>query len=404
MAEITLDHITKRYPDGYEAVSRHEPRDRRRRVRDPRRPVRLREVHRPADDRRPGGHHRRRAADRRRGGERQGAQGPRHRDGVPELRALSAHERARQHGVRAQAAQDGPERDRREGERGRADPRPRAAPGPQARAALRRPAPARGHGPRDRARSRRVPDGRAAVEPGRQAARADAHRGLADPGPAGHHHRLRDARPDRGADARRPCGGHACGAHPAGGVADGPLQPPAEPVRGRVHRLAGHELHARRDRGRLGEAAARERAAAAGGARAPGPGRGTQPDRGHPPGELRGRAPRWATPATAAPPSGPRSTCWSRWARSSTPTSGWSRTRASSPRSCASWPRTPAAARCRWPARRAASWPGSTRPARSSRARTPSYGWTRIACSSSTRRTDATCWWPTRPRPPAATA
>ena len=30
-----------------------------------------------------------------------GAQGSRHRDGVPELRAVSAHERVRQHGVRA---------------------------------------------------------------------------------------------------------------------------------------------------------------------------------------------------------------------------------------------------------------------------------------------------------------
>ena len=37
MAQITLDNLTKRYPDGYEAVKRHEPRDQGRRVRDPRR-------------------------------------------------------------------------------------------------------------------------------------------------------------------------------------------------------------------------------------------------------------------------------------------------------------------------------------------------------------------------------
>ena len=42
--------------------------------------------------------------------------------------------------------------------------------------ALRRPAPARRHGPRHRARSAGVPVRRAAVEPRRQAARADAHR------------------------------------------------------------------------------------------------------------------------------------------------------------------------------------------------------------------------------------
>ena len=59
-----------------------------------------------------------------------------------------------------------------------------------------------------------------------------------------HHHRLRDPRPDRGDDARRPRGGHARRPAPAGGLADGAVQPPEQPVRGRVHRLTGHELHA----------------------------------------------------------------------------------------------------------------------------------------------------------------
>ena len=68
-----------------------------------------------------------------------------------------------------------------QGRRGGADPRPRAAPRAQAGEPVRRPAPARGHGPRDRARPEGVPDGRAAVEPRRQAARADAHRGRAHP-------------------------------------------------------------------------------------------------------------------------------------------------------------------------------------------------------------------------------
>ena len=104
MAEIVLDDVTKRYPDGFEAVKDMNLDDRRRRVHDPRRPVGLREVDGAADDRRARGHHRRRAADRRRGRQRPRAQGPRHRDGLPELRALPAHDRAREHGLRAQAA------------------------------------------------------------------------------------------------------------------------------------------------------------------------------------------------------------------------------------------------------------------------------------------------------------
>ena len=209
MSDIKLENVTKRYPDGYEAVKDMIAGDQGRRVHDPRGPVRLREVDRAADGGRAGGHLRRRAAHRRGRGQRQGAQGPRHRDGVPELRALPAHERARQHGLRAQAGQGRQGGDQPQGRGGGGGARPRPAPGPQAGQPLRRPAPARGDGPRDRARPGGVPDGRAAVEPRRQAARADAHRGLAHPAAAGHHHDLRDPRPDRGDDARRPRGGHA---------------------------------------------------------------------------------------------------------------------------------------------------------------------------------------------------
>ena len=92
-----------------------QPGHRRRRVHDPGRPVGLRQVDGAADGRRAGGHHRRRAEDRRPGRQRQGAQGPRHRDGVPELRPVPAHDRAREHGLRAQAGQDPPGRDRPEG-------------------------------------------------------------------------------------------------------------------------------------------------------------------------------------------------------------------------------------------------------------------------------------------------
>ena len=85
---------------------------------------------------------------------------------------------------------------------GRAAARAHGVPRAQAGPALRRPAPARRDGPRDRARAERLPDGRAALEPRREAARADArgHRRAAVR--LRDHDRLRDARPVRGDDAR----------------------------------------------------------------------------------------------------------------------------------------------------------------------------------------------------------
>ena len=83
----------------------------------------------------------------------------------------------------------------------------RASARAQARAALGRPAPARRHGPRHRARPGPVPVRRAAQQPRCQAARRDAHRDQAPARPAGHHHRLRHARPDRGDDAGHQGGG-----------------------------------------------------------------------------------------------------------------------------------------------------------------------------------------------------
>ena len=64
-------------------------------------------------------------------------------------------------------------------------PRPHGIPRPQAEEPLRRTAPAGGDGPRDRSRAASLPDGRAALEPRREAARADALRDAAHPnGPA----------------------------------------------------------------------------------------------------------------------------------------------------------------------------------------------------------------------------
>ena len=124
----------------------------------------------------PRGDHLGRDLYRRPAGQRRAAEGPRHRDGVPELRALPAYDRVREHVVRAAAAQVPEGRDQGAGRRGRPHPRHHRSAGPPAEAALGRPAPARRHGPRHRAQPQGVPVRRAAVEPRRQAARADAHR------------------------------------------------------------------------------------------------------------------------------------------------------------------------------------------------------------------------------------
>ena len=124
----------------------------------------------------PGEHHRRRDRHRRARGEQRRAEGARHRHGVPELRAVSAHDGARQHGVLAVAGEGAEGDDRPAGAARRADPRPDAVSQPLSAPALRRPAPARRDGPRHRARSAGVPVRRAAVQPRRQAARRDARR------------------------------------------------------------------------------------------------------------------------------------------------------------------------------------------------------------------------------------
>ncbi len=224
MADIVLDHVTKTYSDGYTAVK-----DLNLEIADgefmilvgPSGCGKSTALNMIAglEDISSG-----RAADRRRGGQQEGPARPRHRDGVPELRAVPAHDRARQHRVRAEAGEAAEGGDRRQGQRGGRDPRPPEPPRAQAGEPVRRPAPARGHGARDRAQPEGVPDGRAAVEPGREAARADAGRGGAHPAPPQHHHGLRHPRPDRGHDAGRPRGDHAARRAPAGRVADGALQ------------------------------------------------------------------------------------------------------------------------------------------------------------------------------------
>ena len=262
MAQITLDRLTKRYPDGFEAVK-----DMSLEIQDGEfvilvgpsgcgKSTALRMIAGLEDIS---------EGELRIGDQVVNDKAPKDRDiaMVFQNYALYPHmTRAREHGLRAQAARHAQRGDRQEGRGGGAHPGPRAAPRPQAGPAVGRPAPARGDGARDRARPVGVPDGRAALEPRREAARADAHRGVAHPAEPRHHDDLRDPRPDRGADARRPRGGDALRDAAAGRLADGAVQQPAQPVRGGLHRVAGDELHAGDGRGRHGQAADRRRARA----------------------------------------------------------------------------------------------------------------------------------------------
>ena len=182
MAEIVLDQRDQALPRRLRGRQGHEPGDQRRRVHDPRRPVRLRQVDGAEDDRRTRGHHRRRAAGS--ASRSSTSMAPKDRDiaMVFQNYALYPHMTVRENmAFPLKLAKVDEGGDRREGRGGRRDPRPHRAPGPQAGEPLRRPAPACRDGPGDRPRSEGVPDGRAAVQPRREAARADAHRGLADP-------------------------------------------------------------------------------------------------------------------------------------------------------------------------------------------------------------------------------
>jgi hypothetical protein len=100
-----------------------------------------------------------------------------------------------------------------------------------------------------------VPDGRAAVEPRREAAGPDARRDRGAAEPAGGHHPLRHPRPDRGDDDGGPGRGPQARRADAGRRAPDPLRPPRQPLRRRVHRLAVDEHrpgHLRREDGRCG--------------------------------------------------------------------------------------------------------------------------------------------------------
>ena len=100
------------------------------------------------------------------------------------------------------------------------------APRPQAEGALRRPAPARRPGPGDRPGAGRLPHGRAAVEPRRQAAR-QTRAEISGCTSASDDDRLRHPRPGRGDDDGTPDRGHERGPAPAGRHAAGLYDHPA---------------------------------------------------------------------------------------------------------------------------------------------------------------------------------
>ena len=94
----------------------------------------------------------------------------------------------------------------------------------EAQGTVGRPAPARRARSRDRPRAGGVPDGRAAVEPRRQAARPDARRDRPPPPAAQDDGRLRHPRPGRGDDDGHPDRGHERRRAAAGRNAAGALR------------------------------------------------------------------------------------------------------------------------------------------------------------------------------------
>ncbi|MMZ64589.1 hypothetical protein D1872_269310 [compost metagenome] len=130
-------------------------------------------------------------------------QGSRHRHGVPVLRAVPDHERAREHRIRSEDPQNAHcGNRRRSGSRFQvaADRTPAQS---QAGPALRRPATARGDGTCPRAAAEDLSVRRTVVQPRRQAAGRDAHRNETDAPAPENHHGLRDPRPDRSHDPGR---------------------------------------------------------------------------------------------------------------------------------------------------------------------------------------------------------
>ena len=133
-------------------------------------------------------------------------------------------------------------------QRAAAHPRPGRAARPLPAAALGRPAAARGHGPRHRPPPAGLPVRRAALQPRRQAAGADAGRDQGTAPAAEGDHRLRHPRPDRGHDHGRQDRRDERRQRGTGRPAAGTVRPPGQPLRRRLHRQPGDEPDPRRHR------------------------------------------------------------------------------------------------------------------------------------------------------------
>ena len=255
MTDVRFDQATRIYPgNDVPAVDRLDLQIEAGEFMVARRAVRLREDDGAADAGGAGGDRRGRGPDRRPRRQRHPAEGSRRRDGVPELRPVPVPHRRREHRLPAPHRGRQEDRARQAGRRGRRAARAGGPARPQAGPALRRPAPARRDGTGDHPPAERLPDGRAALEPGREAARPDARRHRGPAAAARHDHGLRHARPGRGDDARPSCRGAQGRAAAAVRRAARALRAAGEHVRRDLHRLALDEpLHgpARKRRPRL---------------------------------------------------------------------------------------------------------------------------------------------------------
>ena len=172
------------------------------------------------------------------------------RHGLPVVRDLAAHDRVRERRLPAAGA-TAPPASRQAGDHRTRGTRARddgaaAVRRPARDQALRWAAAAAGAGASDRDRAVAAAAGRAAVQPGRQAARVAAVRAQASAARTGNHLDLRDARPDRGAVAVVEHRRHARRRGRAAGQAAGHLRESAEQVRRGVHRDV--QLHRRHRR------------------------------------------------------------------------------------------------------------------------------------------------------------
>ena len=173
-----------------------------------------------------------------------------HRDRLPELRDLSAHDGVRQHRLRPEDAEGGEAGDSRPRRQGAGTGQSRRLRAALPARAFRRRAAAGGARPRAHHRAQ-DPASRRAPERARQEAPGGDE--VLDQGAAAlaaHHHRLRHPRPGRGAHDVRPDRGDEPGARGADRRPRYDLRASGRPLRHRLHRRVQHPRSARRGGGR----------------------------------------------------------------------------------------------------------------------------------------------------------